>query len=81
MELLTRAGLTPVEALWAATRAPADVFKLDDRGRIAPGARADLVLVAGDPTSDIRATRAIARVFKNGYEVPRVAPAPPPAAQ
>jgi len=74
LTLLTRAGLTPAEALHAATRAPADVFGLADRGRIAPGARADLVLVDGDPLLDIAATRAIVKVFKNGYDVPRSLP-------
>lgn len=69
--LLTRAGLTPAQALRAATLAPAEAFKLTDRGRIAPGARADLVLVEGNPLTDILATRAIARVFKKGREVPR----------
>ena len=82
LELLTRAGLSPAEALKAATRGPADAFKLADRGRIAPGARADLVLVDGNPLRDIRATRAIVRVFKNGFEVPREPPAAaPPKAQ
>lgn len=71
MLLLTRAGLTPIEALKAATRAPAEAFKLANRGRIAPGARADLVLVDGNPLADIKATRAIVRVFKNGYDVRR----------
>jgi imidazolonepropionase-like amidohydrolase len=69
--LLTRAGLTPAEALKAATRAPAEAFKLANRGRIIPGARADLVLVDGNPLADIKATRAIARIFKNGYDVRR----------
>jgi imidazolonepropionase-like amidohydrolase len=71
MLLLTQAGLTPFEALKAATRAPAEAFKLTDRGRIALGARADLVLVDGNPLVDIKATRAIVRVFKNGYDVRR----------
>jgi imidazolonepropionase-like amidohydrolase len=71
LALLTRAGLTPAEALRAATLAPAEAFKLKDRGRIAPGARADLVLVDGNPLVNIFATRAIVRVFKNGREVPR----------
>jgi imidazolonepropionase-like amidohydrolase len=69
--LLTRAGLTPAEALKAATRTPAQAFKLGNRGRIATGARADLVLVDGNPLADINATRAIVRVFKNGYDVRR----------
>jgi imidazolonepropionase-like amidohydrolase len=76
MQLLTRAGMKPAEALEAATRGPAEVFKLADRGRIVTGARADLVLVDGNPLSDIKATRAIVHVFKNGFAIQRD-PAPP----
>ncbi len=76
MELLVAAGLSPVQALAAATSVPARVFGLKDRGRIAPGLRADLVLVKGDPTSDITASRDILRVWKIGGEVPR--PLAPP---
>lgn len=75
LELLTRAGLSPSEALAAATSVPARRFDLADRGRIAPGLRADLVLVEGDPTTDIRASRAIVTVWKNGYAVERTRPA------
>jgi len=71
MELLVEAGLTPAEALRSATSAPADVFGLKDRGRIAPGLRADLVLVEGDPSLDIRATRAIVGIWKAGSVVER----------
>lgn len=66
LELLVRAGLTPLEALRAATSTPAAVFHLDDRGVIAAGARADLLLVAGDPTAGIKATHNIAGVWKAG---------------
>jgi imidazolonepropionase-like amidohydrolase len=66
LELLVEAGLTPVEALRAATSAPAAAFRLADRGVIAAGARADLLLVKGDPTTDIRATRNIVAVWKAG---------------
>jgi imidazolonepropionase-like amidohydrolase len=69
--LLVRAGLSPVEALVAATAVPARRFGLQDRGRIAPGLRADLLLVAGDPTADIGATLDIERVWKNGAAVER----------
>ena len=62
LELLVEAGLTPGEALRAATAAAADRFGLPDRGRIAPGLRADLLLVDGDPATDITATRAILAV-------------------
>jgi imidazolonepropionase-like amidohydrolase len=71
LELLVRAGLTPVEALAAATAVPAEVFHLNDRGVIAAGKRADLVLVKGDPTHDITATREIVAVWKAGTKVDR----------
>src|SRR5207244_1003991 len=73
LELLVQAGLTPVEALAAATSVPAARFGLDDRGSIAPGKRADLLLVDGDPTTDIKATRRIAGVWKLGVPVDRQA--------
>src|ERR1039457_59074 len=63
---LVRAGLSPIEALQAATSAPAKAFHLDDRGEIAPGKRADLLLVNGDPTKNIEATRDIVAVWKQG---------------
>ena len=71
LELLVSAGLSPTAALTAATATPARIFGLKDRGRIAPGLRADLVLVKGDPTTDILATRDIQRVWKLGQEAPR----------
>lgn len=71
LDLLVRAGLTPTQALAAATALPARAFGLADRGRIAVGQRADLLLVEGDPTRDITATRAIAAVWKNGAPVDR----------
>jgi imidazolonepropionase-like amidohydrolase len=73
LELLVLAGLTPSEALAAATSAPARAYGLHDRGRIAPGRHADLVLVNGDPTADVRATRDIAGVWKRGVRCPRPA--------
>jgi imidazolonepropionase-like amidohydrolase len=72
LALLVAAGLTPIEALVAATSAPARAFGLNDRGRISPGLRADLVLVDGDPTMDIRATRRIVSVWKRGMRMERV---------
>lgn len=78
MALLVRAGLPPAEALRAATSVPARAFRLADRGRIAPGLRADMVLVDGDPTRDIAATRRISRIWKNGFPVDRAIRPPPP---
>ena len=71
LELLVAAGLSPIAALTAATSAPADAFGWHDRGRIAPGLVADLVLVDGDPTTRITATREISAVWKHGYRIDR----------
>lgn len=66
LELLVRCGISPAQALAAATIEPARVFGLADRGRVAAGQRADLVLVSGDPLTDITATRAIERIWRAG---------------
>jgi len=71
LQLLVRAGLTPGEALQAASTTPAKLFKLEGRGAIEEGARADLVLAEGDPTQDISAALNIKHIFKNGASVSR----------
>lgn len=68
---LVDAGLSPVEAIAAATSAPARHFSLQDRGRIAPGLQGDLLLVRGDPTADITATREIVAVWRRGRRFDR----------
>lgn len=68
-ELLAAAGLSPVEILRSATVLPARAFGLTDRGAVEPGLRADLVLVDGDPTADITATRKIRAVWCAGEQV------------
>ncbi len=70
MELLVRGGLTPSEALIAATASSARALGVTvDRGTVTPGMRADLVLVEGEPDHDISAIRNTRRVFLNGEEV------------
>ncbi|MBB2944654.1 imidazolonepropionase-like amidohydrolase [Actinoplanes lutulentus] len=66
LQYLVRAGLTPVEALRAATSTPARLFGLDDRGRIAVGLRADMLLVDGDPTTRIDDTLNLRTVWRRG---------------
>lgn len=66
LQFLVRAGLTPIEALRSATSVPARRFGLADRGRIAEGLRADLLLVAGDPTNEIKDTLNIEGVWRRG---------------
>ncbi|MFI6391384.1 amidohydrolase family protein [Nonomuraea sp. NPDC050540] len=68
---LVAAGMTPGRALTAATAAPARCFGLADRGRIAPGFRADLLLVDGDPTADIDRTLDILGVWRGGRRLMR----------
>ncbi|MBN1097928.1 amidohydrolase family protein [Blastococcus sp. TML/C7B] len=63
----------------AATSTPAEVFGLDDRGRLVAGGRADLVLLDGDPTADITATQRLRRVWVLGREAELEAYAGSPA--
>jgi hypothetical protein len=76
MEMLVEAGLTPMQALKAATSWPAELLegKNGARGRakigsIRPGNFADLLVVSADPSSDISNTKKIERVMKNGHWV------------
>jgi len=64
---LVRAGLSPFQALEAATRNPADFFQLSDgSGTVSAGSRADLLLIRGNPLEDIRATSNIVGVIAKG---------------
>ena len=71
MQLLVDAGFTPVEALQSATSKTARCFGLDDRGRIVENARADLVLVDGDPTTHISDSLSILEVWQRGVRKQR----------
>ena len=71
LELLVLSGLRPIEALASATSIPARAFGFHDRGRIAEGLRADLLLVNGDPTVEIKATRDIVGIWKLGVPYAR----------
>ena len=71
LELLVKSGLKPQQALAAATSVPSRIFHLNDRGRIAPGLRADLILVDGDPTRNVLCTRKILALWKAGERVER----------
>jgi imidazolonepropionase-like amidohydrolase len=74
LELMVRAGLTPTQALTAATRGSAAVLGVSDRGTLEAGKRADFLVLAANPLNDIRNTRKIVTVWHGGREVkPRVA--------
>ncbi|WP_329060082.1 amidohydrolase family protein [Amycolatopsis sp. NBC_01480] len=76
LRLLVLAGFTPAAALNAATSVPAARFGLADRGRIRPGARADLILVDGDPTANIGATLSLRAVWRGGVRLDLAAVTP-----
>jgi imidazolonepropionase-like amidohydrolase len=70
MEALVDAGLTPMQAIQASTKWPAELLhKEKDLGTIAPGRIADVILINGDPLADIRATRSVRTVIMNGKQV------------
>ena len=67
LELYARAGISPGEVLRMATLTSAEVMGVDkDRGVIAPGKIADMILIDGDPTKDIHQIRNITTVVKGG---------------
>ena len=74
LELLVLARIPPIDALRAATSSAATALRLPGHGRILEGVPADLVLVKGDPTRDILATRDIVAIWKNGRQLDRQPP-------
>jgi imidazolonepropionase-like amidohydrolase len=72
LEELIRAGLSPAEALRAATRSAAEFLGLENQfGVIEPGHAADLVLLTADPLADIKNTRRIDAVLLRGRYLDR----------
>ena len=59
LALMVEAGLTPMQAITSATSNAAALLKLDDRGVLTSGKLADLVVLDGDPTTDIANSRKI----------------------
>ena len=66
LEELVASGLSPVEALRAATSEAARILGIEALGRIAEGSTADILLLDGNPLEDIRNTRRIWMVIKDG---------------
>ncbi len=64
--VLVRRGMSPLQAIRAATTMSAELIDRPDLGRIAPAMAADLVGVPGDPLSDITVTQQVRFVMKDG---------------
>lgn len=75
MELrdMVTCGLSPMEAIVAATRTNAEILGLDQLGMVAPGKSADFVVLDANPLDDITNTRRISQVYLRGEEVDREA--------
>ena len=73
LEAMVAAGMAPAQALVAATSRAAEYLQLADRGSLAPGKRADLLVLDASPLDDIINTRRISRVFIAGAEIDRSA--------
>jgi imidazolonepropionase-like amidohydrolase len=73
LQLLVTVGLTPLEAIAGATGRAARQMGLEDVGVVAPGMRADLVLLSRNPAENVYNTRAIDAVWVNGVPVDRPA--------
>lgn len=72
LEILVDYGLTPLQALKAATSTNAKVLHMEDKiGALRPGLLADLLAVDGDPTANIGALRKVRLVMKDGHLVRR----------
>jgi imidazolonepropionase-like amidohydrolase len=79
LELMVRAGLSPMDAIVAATQTSAALIKATDRGTLEAGKRADFLVLAADPTADIRNTRQLVSVWHGGHEIAPLVPAATPA--
>ena len=78
MDLYVKAGLSPLEALRAATQTSARSLGVEgDRGTLEPGKRADFLVLSGDPLESVLNVRRIAEIFKGGSRVGPPAPVSP----
>jgi len=71
LEMLARIGLSPREALAAATNNYAIQFGWNELGQIAPGRRADILVVDADPTTSVWNVRRISTLILEGNVVDR----------
>ena len=71
LELMVAAGMSPMQAITAATKTGAEVLRLNRLGTLAPGKSADFVVLDANPVDNIANTKKIAKVYQRGQEVDR----------
>jgi imidazolonepropionase-like amidohydrolase len=71
LELMVAAGMTPMQAIIAATRTSAELLKLDRLGMLGPGKGADFIVLDANPLENIGNTKKISKVYQRGLEVDR----------
>jgi imidazolonepropionase-like amidohydrolase len=73
LELMVKAGLTPAQAIVAATRNSAEILRLEELGALAVGKSADFLVLDANPLDDITNIRRISSVYSRGGEIDRAA--------
>ena len=73
LEVLAAAGLTPLQVIRAGTATPAEILGLKDLGTLAPGKRADFIVLNANPLERLSNTRQIAAVYRAGRAIDREA--------
>ncbi|KAA2243151.1 amidohydrolase family protein [Chitinophaga agrisoli] len=72
LQLMTEAGMSPLKVITAATRNGAEMLRIDSAvGTLQPGKKADFIVLDGDPVKDIRNTRKIVEIWRNGRRLPK----------
>lgn len=71
LELMVAAGMEPLDVIRAATHTSADVLGLEDYGSLAPGMRAEFIVLDANPLEDIRNTRRIDSLYRDGEKLDR----------
>ncbi len=71
LELMVAAGMTPMQAIVAATKTPAALLKLNRLGTLARGKSADFIVLDANPLENIASTKKISKVYQRGQDVDR----------